>query len=181
MSRIGKKLIIIPAGVEVKIENQMVSVKGPKGEIKQPVVAGILVEQKENELIITPKKDTKAMSKFWGLTRALLQNHVQGVSQGFTKKLEMVGVGYKVALTDPKTLKIEAGFSHPVIMAVPENLTAAVEKTSIIIGGFDKQKVGEFAAKIRAIRPPEPYKGKGIRYSGEKVRRKEGKKAAASK
>jgi len=181
MSRIGKQPITIPAGVEVKIEGQLITVKGPKGEIKQPVITGILVAKKENELIVTPAKEGKQWSKFWGLTRSLLQNHIQGVSEGFVKKLEMVGVGYKAAMSDPKTLKIEAGFSHSVIMSVPDGLTATAEKSNITISGFDKQKVGQFAAKIRAIRPPEPYKGKGIRYAGEKVRRKEGKKAAAAK
>ncbi|MEK9152975.1 MAG: 50S ribosomal protein L6, partial [Patescibacteria group bacterium] len=178
MSRIGKQPITIPAGVAVKIEGQFVTVKGPQGEIKQPIVAGILIAQKENQLIVAPAKEGKQWSKFWGLTRALLQNNIIGVNEGFVKKLEMIGVGYKAAMTDSKTLKIEAGFSHSVIMKVPDDLTATAEKNSIVISGFDKQKVGQFAAKIRAIRPPEPYKGKGIRYQGEKVRRKEGKKAA---
>jgi len=110
-----------------------------------------------------------------------LHNNIVGVNEGFVKKLEMVGVGYKAAMSDSRTLKIEAGFSHSVMMIVPDGLTATAEKSNITISGFDKQKVGQFAAKIRAIRPPEPYKGKGIRYQGEKVRRKEGKKAAAVK
>ena len=181
MSRIGKQPIIIPTGVEVKIEGQIITVKGPKGEIKQSVIAGILVAKKENELIVAPVKESKQWSKFWGLTRALLHNNIVGVNEGFVKKLEMVGVGYKAAMSDSRTLKIEAGFSHSVMMIVPDGLTATAEKSYITISGFDKQKVGQFAAKIRAIRPPEPYKGKGIRYQGEKVRRKEGKKAAAVK
>jgi len=181
MSRIGKKQILIPEAVNVKIDGREVAINGPKGSIIQQIPEEILVTEKDNQILVSPRRENKKSRQLWGLIRALLQNHVQGVSVGFEKKLEMVGVGYKAVLSDPKTIKIEAGFSHPVIMTVPEGLTAAIEKNVIAIAGFDKQKVGEFAAKIRDIRPPEPYKGKGIRYQGEKVRRKEGKKAAAIK
>jgi len=181
MSRIGKKPILIPQGVEVKMEGKRATVKGPKGVISRDIPVEISLEQKENQIFLIPQRENKKSRQLWGLIRALLQNSVSGVSSGFEKKLEMVGVGYKAALSDPKTIKIEVGFSHPVLMAIPEGLSALVEKNIITIAGFDKQKVGEFAAKIRDIRKPEPYKGKGIRYLGEKVRRKEGKKAAAAK
>ncbi|MDD5750559.1 MAG: 50S ribosomal protein L6 [Candidatus Pacebacteria bacterium] len=181
MSRIGKKPILIPQGVEVKKDGRKITVKGPKGTIIQDIPEEISVEQKDSQILVKPVRENKKSRELWGLIRSLLQNHVQGVCAGFEKKLEMVGVGYKAALVDPKTIKIEAGFSHPVIMPLPEGLTATVEKNVITVVGFDKQKVGQFAAKIRDVRPPEPYKGKGIRYQGEKVRRKEGKKAATAK
>jgi len=181
MSRIGKKPILIPQGVNVKIDGREVAIKGPKGSMVQHIPEEILVEEKDNQILVSPQRENRKSRQLWGLIRSLLQNCVQGVSLGFEKKLEMVGVGYKAVLSDPKTIKVEAGFSHHVIMTVPEELTATVEKNVITVAGFNKQQVGEFAAKIRDIRPPEPYKGKGIRYQGEKVRRKEGKKAAAAK
>ena len=181
MSRIGKKTIIIPEGVEVKIDDQEITVKGPKGELFLKILDGFLIEQKENTLSVVPIKGRgKINSAIWGLTRALLQNNVEGVTQGFEKKLEIRGVGYRATLEGEKKLKLELGFSHLVELDVPDNLKVAVEKNIIIISGIDKQKVGEFAAKIRAFRKPEPYKGKGVRYLGEKVRRKEGKKAATA-
>jgi len=181
MSRIGKKPILVPEAVDVKINGRMVVIKGPKGTMNQNILGEILVEQKDGQIFVSMERETKANRQLWGLTRSLLQNCVTGVLSGFDKKLEMVGVGYKAAVSDPKTLKVEAGFSHPVIMTVPDGLTVIVEKSVITVSGIDKQRVGEFAAKIRDIRVPEPYKGKGIRYQGEKVRRKEGKKAAATK
>jgi len=181
MSRIGKKPIDIPQGVEIKIENKKAAIKGPKGTITQDIPEEILVEQKDNQILVSQCRESKKSRQLWGLIRALLQNNVQGVSAGFEKKLEMVGIGYKAILSDSQTLKIEAGFSHPVIIIVPEDLIITVEKNIITVAGFNKQKVGEFAAKIRDVRVPEPYKGKGIRYQGEKVRRKEGKKAATTK
>jgi len=180
MSRIGKRPIQIPEGVEVKIEDQKVTVKGPKGELTCEVASEILVEKKDNQLQLSPKKKTKKTRALWGLWRALLQNAVIGVSSGFEKKLEIRGVGYKASLEGEKTLKLEVGFSHPVKVEIPEGISVCVEKNIITVSGIDKQKVGEFAAKVRSIRKPEPYKGKGIRYVGEVVRKKEGKKAAAT-
>ncbi len=180
MSRVGKKPIKIPQGVEIKIEADRVTIKGPKGEISQEIPSGILVEKKENEILLSPKKEAKRMSAMWGLARALLQNHVKGVSEGFEKKLEIRGIGYKAALKDDKTLQLDVGFSHPVILKIPDGIKVSVEKNIIAVSGVDKQKVGEFAAEIRATRKPEPYKGKGIRYLGERVRRKEGKKAVTA-
>jgi len=181
MSRIGKKPILIPENVEVKIENHQVLIKGPKGEISQEISPEISVEKKEDKIIIvSPKRKTKKTPALWGLTRALLQNHVIGVTQGFEKQLEIRGIGYKASLEGEKTLKLEVGFSHPVKLEIPADLNVSIEKNIIKVSGIDKQKVGEFAAKIRKVRPPEPYKGKGIRYVGEKVRKKEGKKAAAT-
>lgn len=179
MSRIGKKPIKIPQGVEVKISDDEVKVKGPKGELQQKIVDGILVEQKENELVVSLKRKTKDSKALWGLYRALLQNSVQGVTEAFEKQLEIVGVGYKAALQG-KSLKLDVGFSHPVILEIPEGLNVTLEKNIITILGIDRQKVGQFAAKVRASRPPEPYKGKGIRYVGEKVRKKEGKKVVST-
>jgi large subunit ribosomal protein L6 len=180
MSRIGKKPILIPQGVEIEIKDSVVTIKGPKGEISQEIPPEILIEKKEDKIIVSPKRKTKRTSALWGLTRALLQNHVKGVTEGFEKQLEIRGIGYKASLEGAKTLKLEVGFSHPVKLEIPEDLKVSVEKNIIKVSGIDKQKVGEFAAKIRRVRPPEPYKGKGIRYVGEKVRKKEGKKAAAT-
>ncbi len=182
MSRIGKKPIEIPQGVDVKIDGRNVIVKGPKGQLSQTIAGrDILVEKKDNFLIVGLEKETKPNRALWGTIRALLQNNILGVTAGFEKKLEMVGVGYKASCPDDKMLRVEAGFSHPVIVALPDGITATVAKNVIVISGIDKQQVGETAARIRKIRVPEPYKGKGIRYQGEIVRRKEGKKAAAAK
>ena len=180
MSRIGKKPIKIPENIEVKIEPNQVLIKGPKGEISQKVPQEILVEKKENEIILSPQRKSKRTAALWGLTRALLQNHVKGVIDGFEKKLEIKGIGYKASLEKEKTLCLNVGFSHPVNLEIPEGLKISVEKNIITVWGIDKQRVGEFAAKIRRVRKPEPYKGKGIRYLEEKVRLKEGKKAATT-
>lgn len=180
MSRIGKQPIELPEGVTVKIDEGIVTIKGPKGELTREIPDEVLVVQQENKLIVSPKRRLKTTPAMWGLTRALLANCVRGVAEGFEKKLELIGVGYKASIEKDKTLKVEVGYSHPVNMEIPEELSVLVEKNIITISGIDKQKVGEFAAKIRANRPPEPYKGKGIRYVGEKVRRKEGKKAAGT-
>jgi len=177
MSRIGKKPIEIPQQVEVKIQERDVIVKGQKGEIKQEIPEGILVEQKDNILQVKPSGAGKNIPALWGLTAALLRNNIEGVSKGFEKKLEIRGVGYKAALEGSDKLRLDLGFSHPVFMEIPEGLSVALEKQFIIISGADRQKVGQFAAQIRALRKPEPYQGKGIRYFGEVVRKKEGKKA----
>ena len=176
MSRIGKKPIQIPENVEMKIEDQNVIIKGPKGKISQEVSSEIGVEKKEGKILVFPKKKTKKTAALWGLTRALLQNHVKGVTEGFEKKLEIRGIGYRAYLEGEKTLCLEVGFSHPVKLTIPEGLEVSLEKNIIKVSGINKQMVGEFAAKIRKVRKPEPYKGKGIRYLGEKVRKKEGKK-----
>lgn len=180
MSRIGKKPIIIPEDVKVEIKDRMVVIKGPKGELVQEVPEEILVTFKENQLVVSPKRELKNMSALWGLTRALLQNCIKGVVEVFKKKLEFIDIGYKASMQGDKVIELEVGYSHPVKIELPQGISVAVEKNTITVSGIDKQKVGEFAAKIRAIRPPEPYKGKGIRYVGEKVRRKEGKKVVGT-
>ncbi|MDX8407681.1 MAG: 50S ribosomal protein L6 [Mariprofundaceae bacterium] len=177
MSRIGKQPITVPAGVEVSIAADSVTVKGAKGELVAPLFPGITAAQEGDKLNITcTDLETKKTKSFYGLVRALLANNVVGVSTGFTKVLELRGVGYR-AQAQGKKLNLSLGFSHPVEYALPEGVDAKVEQSKIIISGFDKQKVGQVAAEIRAYRPPEPYKGKGVRYEGEHVAMKEGKKA----
>ena len=139
-----------------------------------------MVEEKEDKILVSVKRKSKESPALWGLIRALLQNHIKGVSEGFEKRLEIQGIGYRASVEGEKTLKLEVGFSHSVELEIPEGLSASVEKNIIIVSGINKQEVGEFTARIRKVRPPEPYKGKGIRYVGEKVRRKEGKRAAAT-
>jgi large subunit ribosomal protein L6 len=176
MSRIGKKIVAIPAGVTVTLEGQAVKVKGPKGELSHNLVEEITVTQENGELSFTPRDDSQRARAMWGLSRTLVNNMVEGVTKGYEVVLELVGVGYRGALKG-KDLSLQLGFSHDVDMPPPAGITFAVPKpVEIRISGIDKQLVGEVAARIRRIRPPEPYKGKGVRYSGEKVRRKEGKK-----
>ena len=177
MSRIGKQPITLPAGVEARIAADSVTVKGSKGELTSPLFAGITVAQGGDRLTIScTDLETKKTKSFYGLVRALLANNIEGVSKGFVKTLELRGVGYR-AQTQGKTLNLSLGFSHPVEYALPDGVEATVEKSNIIVSGIDKQKVGQVAAEIRAYRPPEPYKGKGVRYVGEYVPMKEGKKA----
>jgi large subunit ribosomal protein L6 len=176
MSRIGKKVVAIPNGVTVTLEGQQVTVKGPKGQLSWTVVDEIAVAQGDDGLSFTPNNDTQRARAMWGLSRTLVANMVQGVTQGYEEKLELVGVGYRAAMKG-RALSMQLGFSHDVDIPAPEGITFATPRqTEILISGIDKQLVGEIAARIRKIRPPEPYKGKGVRYSGEKVRRKEGKK-----
>ena len=176
MSRIGKKTIAVPKGVTVTLNGQDITVKGPKGERSWTVAEEIEVKQEGDELSLTPTSDTPRARAMWGLSRTLVDNMVTGVTTGFEKTLELVGVGYRAALKG-KDLSLQLGFSHDVDIAPPEGVTFAVPKqTEIKISGADKQVVGEIAAVIRKMRPPEPYKGKGVRYQGEFVRRKEGKK-----
>ena len=176
MSRIGKKTIVVPAGVTVTISGQNVQVKGPKGQLEWTVAEEIEVKQEGAELNLSKRVDNTRAQAMWGLSRTLLANMVQGVTSGFERKLELVGVGYRAALKG-NALSLQLGFSHDVDLPPPAGVTFAVPKqTEITISGIDKQVVGEIAAQIRRIRPPEPYKGKGVRYAGEKVRRKEGKK-----
>lgn len=176
MSRIGKKTITVPKGVTVTLDGQTVSVKGPKGERSWTVAEEIEVTQGEEGLSLTPRSDTARARAMWGLSRTLVDNMVVGVTDGFEKTLELVGVGYRAALKG-QSLSLQLGFSHEVDVAPPAGITFVVPKqTEIKISGSDKQAVGEIAAVIRKLRPPEPYKGKGVRYQGETVRRKEGKK-----
>lgn len=178
MSRIGNRKIIVPQGVTVTNENNTVTVKGPKGELSLDLVKNITVELNENELTVkraNEEKNTKAMH---GTTNANIKNMIVGVTEGFKKDLEIIGVGYRFNVKG-NTLVINAGYSHPVEMEVPTGLTVeATSNTEISVKGIDKVLVGEFAANIRKVRKPEPYKGKGIRYKDEYVQRKEGKKAA---
>jgi large subunit ribosomal protein L6 len=176
MSRIGKKPIPVPAGVTVALDGQTVSVKGPKGELSWTVAEEIVVAQGEGGLEFTLRDDTPRARAMWGLSRTLVANMVHGVTQGYEATLELVGVGYRAALKG-RALAMQLGFSHEVDIPPPDGITFATPRqTEIRISGIDKQLVGETAARIRKIRPPEPYKGKGVRYAGEKVRRKEGKK-----
>jgi large subunit ribosomal protein L6 len=177
MSRKGKVPVPVPNGVEVKIDARSIRVKGPKGELVAELPHGIAVEQVEAELICKPTSDDPELSKFYGLARALVSNLVVGVSSGFEKRLEMIGVGYRAAVKG-NAIDLQLGFSHPTLVTIPEGLEVKVEdNTKVVITGADRQRVGQFAADIRSLRPPEPYKGKGIRYAGEYVRRKAGKAA----
>ena len=176
MSRIGKKTIAIPKGVTLTLDGQTVKVKGPKGEQTWTVAEEIEVKQDGDELSLTPRADTQRARAMWGLSRTLIDNMVVGVTTGFEKSLDLVGVGYRAAMKG-NALSLQLGFSHDVDIQPPAGVTFAVPKqTEIKISGSDKQAVGQIAAVIRKLRPPEPYKGKGVRYAGETVRRKEGKK-----
>ena len=176
MSRIGKKAVAVPSGVTVTIDGQTVTVKGPKGQLAWTVADEIEVKQEGAELVLSKRVDTTRAQAMWGLSRTLVNNMVVGVTQGFEQTLELVGVGYRAAMKG-NALSMQLGFSHDVDIPPPAGISFAVPKqTEIRISGIDKQMVGEIAARIRKIRPPEPYKGKGVRYAGEQVRRKEGKK-----
>lgn len=179
MSRIGKLPISIPSGVTVEIQDRLVTVKGSKGQLQQMIEPEIRIVEKDGSLHVEVADSSKRSAALWGLYRALLYNMVVGVTEGYTKHLELSGVGYRAAMQG-SNLQLSVGYSHPVIMTPPDGVTfAASENTKIAVSGIDKQKVGEAAAKIRAVRPPEPYKGKGIRYAGERIRRKAGKAAKA--
>jgi large subunit ribosomal protein L6 len=176
MSRIGLKPVVLPAGVEVKVDdNNLVTVKGPNGELQEQLSGLINIEVKDQEVLVTRSSDDKEHREQHGLGRTLIANMVEGVSKGFEKKLEMQGVGYK-AEKKGDTLVLSLGFSHPVEWKDPEGITTEVPSaTQIVVKGIDKAHVGNYAANIRGLRKPEPYKGKGIRYEGEQIRRKEGK------
>ena len=180
MSRIGRKPIEIPANVEVKIEGQKVIIKGPKGEISQEIRPEIKIEIKEGKIFLSPLTETKQTPALWGLFRALIFNALQGVTVGFEKKLEIQGVGFR-ALIEGEDLILYVGYSHPVKLKIPKDIKVLVEKNVITVAGFNKELVGQFAANIRKTKPCEPYKGKGIKYAGEVVRRKVGKKVVATK
>lgn len=178
MSRIGKRILTIPAGVNVDVNENTVTVKGPKGELKLDVIKTLKINVNVTELTVEKLKEDKFTNQMHGTTNANINNMLIGVSEGFKKELEIIGVGYRFAVSG-NTLTIQAGYSHPVKLEIPKGITVkAASQTEIEVSGADKIVVGEFAANIRKVRQPEPYKGKGIRYKGEHVRHKEGKKAA---
>jgi large subunit ribosomal protein L6 len=177
MSRIGRKPIPVPAGVSVAIEPERVTVNGPKGELFERIHRDITVEQVGEELVVKRPTDRGEHRALHGLTRSLVANMVEGVTNGFEKRLEIQGVGYRASLRGT-ALELNVGYSHPVVVDAPAGITFEVPtQTEVIVKGIDKQQVGEIAAEVRDVRPPEPYKGKGIRYQGEYVRRKVGKRA----
>jgi large subunit ribosomal protein L6 len=177
VSRIGKVPVDIPANTNINLANNFLEVKGPKGELKRQLHPKVKVEHKDNQIIVTRDNDSKEVRSLHGLTRALIFNMVEGVNTGFTKKLEIVGVGYK-AEAKGKTLILTIGYSHQIVLAFPDSITVTTPTpTEIEINGIDKEMVGKIAAKIRSFRKPEPYKGKGIKYAGEYIRRKAGKTA----
>lgn len=179
MSRIGKKPITVPQGVNIAFTEFEVSVKGAKGELKRMLPPYMGLKLEENILTVVPRRETKKTSALWGLTRSLVANMVAGVTAGFEKKLDFEGVGYR-ANVEGDMLVLQLGFSHPVRFKAPQGIKFSVEKNAITVSGIDKELVGDIAAQVRRLRPPEPYKGKGIRYRGEVIRRKAGKKAVAS-
>ncbi len=181
MSRIGKRPITIPAKVQVAIDGTKVVVKGPKGELSRDLPAHVTVSQSGETLLVTRRDDTRTSRQMHGLSRTLVANMVEGVSQGFQRRLEIQGVGYRAQLQG-RNLVLNIGYSHQVQIEPPDGVQFAVENnTNVIVSGYDKEVVGNTAAKIRAVRPPEPYKGKGIRYAGEVVRRKAGKTGGKGK
>ena len=177
MSRIGRLPIAVPSGVDVAIEDTLVTVKGPKGTLSQAIVPPITIERGEDGVLEVKRPDDERQSRsLHGLTRTLINNMVVGVTEGYEKKLEIVGVGYRVLSKGPTQLEFQLGYSHPIMFTAPEGITFTVEgPTKLGVQGIDKQLVGEVAAKIRKLRKPEPYKGKGVRYAGEHIRRKVGK------
>jgi large subunit ribosomal protein L6 len=181
MSRIGKKPVAIPKDVKVEIKEGLLCVEGPKGKLSRPFSERLKMEIKENQVFLTRLLDTKQDRCMHGLYRALIANMVKGVNEGYVKELEIIGVGFKAQVQGAK-LNMALGFSHPVIFEIPEGIKIEAPKpTQLIIKGIDKEKVGEVAAEIRAVFPPEPYKGKGVRYSGEYVKKKVGKAQATTK
>ncbi len=177
MSRIGGTPVPVPSGVDVKLSSGQVDVKGPLGELSQRVPERMQIEAKDGEIVVTRPTDRGTDRALHGLTRTLIANMIQGVTAGFEKKLEIQGVGYRASLRGA-ALELNVGYSHPVVKPPPDGITFEVpEPTAVIVKGIDKQQVGQVAAEVRAVRPPEPYKGKGIRYDGEYVRRKIGKRA----
>lgn len=178
MSRIGKKPVEIPQGVTVEMNANKITVSGSKGKMELVITHDVKVEIKDNLVTVDRANSSKKASAMWGTTNRLIGNMITGVSDGFSKVLELNGVGFRMEVNGKK-LKMALGFSHPVEVEVPQNLEAKVENNALTISGIDKQAVGQFAAEIRSLKPVEPYKGKGFRYSGEIVRRKEGKKASA--
>ncbi len=180
MSRIGKKPIILPEGVAVIKVGDLVTVRGPAGELPRRIRPELDIEISGRTLLVKPVLKTKKTNAYWGLTRSLLAAMVKGVSDGFEKKLELEGIGYRVSAEGERTLKFSLGFSHPVEFKAPEGIQLRVEKNTVTVSGADRELVGQVAAQIRELRPPEPYKGKGIRYQGEVIRRKAGKRAVTA-
>lgn len=177
MSRIANNPVTIPSGVDVNIAGSLITIKGSKGELSHNIHPLVKVEQEDNELKTTVNNNSKSANALSGTTRALIQNIVTGVSDGFERKLEIVGVGYRASVSG-KVLNLSLGFSHPVEFAIPEGISIETpSQTEVVVKGIDKQQVGQVAANIRAYRPPEPYKGKGVRYADERIIRKEAKKA----
>ena len=175
MSRIGRAPVTVPNGVNVELSDRTISVRGPKGEIQVPVGTGVTVRQEDGSLMVDRQSDSPDHRAMHGLTRSLLQNAVTGVTDGFTRTLQIQGVGYRGALQG-RDINLQVGYSHPVVVAPREGIDFEMPNpTTIVVRGIDKQRVGQQAAEIRKVRPPEPYKGKGIRYSDEQVRRKVGK------
>jgi large subunit ribosomal protein L6 len=179
MSRIGQKIIEIPNGVTVEIVGADVKVKGAKGELTLPIHNAIIVKISDDGIVIEKKHNAQIAQSMWGTTARLISNMITGVSEGFEKKLELSGVGYRMAVKG-KTVDLALGFSHPIVVDIPEGIEVVIDGQVMTVSGINKQNVGQFAANIRAYRPIEPYKGKGFKYVDEQVRRKEGKKAAAA-
>jgi len=179
MSRIGKQPIVLPPGVTAIVNGQGVEISGPKGTLWRSIRPEIAVRVEGSVVSVVPQRPSRKSAAYWGLTRALLAAMVEGVSRGFEKQLEIEGIGYRASLDGP-VLQLAVGYSHPVRISAPRGITFGVDKNVITVSGFDKELVGNVAAHIRKVRPPEPYKGKGIRYHGEVIRRKAGKKAASS-
>ena len=176
MSRIGKKPVAVPGGVTAAVNGQEAKVKGPKGELKHVLVDAIIAKLDKGEIEIAMREDTKQARAMWGMSRTLVANLIAGVTEGFTKKLEITGVGYRAAVQG-SNLQLQLGYSHDITYPIPQGIQVQCPRpTEIVVTGIDKQKVGQVAAEIRGFRPPEPYKGKGVRYAGEFILRKEGKK-----
>jgi large subunit ribosomal protein L6 len=176
MSRVGKKPVVIPSGVNASVEGQLVKVKGPKGAMQLTLHDDVSAKVEDGSVKVDPKSETKRARAMWGTYRALVANLVEGVTKGYERKLEINGVGYRAALQG-KNLQIQLGYSHDIVYPVPEGITITLPKaTEVVITGIDRQKVGQVAAEIRSFRTPEPYKGKGVKYSDEFIFRKEGKK-----
>ena len=180
MSKIGKKPIALPSGVTVALQGDLLTVTGPKGKLERRVPPEILIDISEKNVTLRPKGQDRRSRMLWGTTRSHLNSMVIGVTQGFSKELEFQGIGFRATPKDPRHITFSLGFSHPVEFEAPEGITLMVEKGLIKVIGSDKTVVGQTAANIRALKPPEPYKGTGIHYVGEVIRRKEGKKAAAT-
>jgi len=179
MSRIGKLPIPVPDGVQVEIQGQNVTVKGPKGTLSLAAHPAVQVQLEERHILCRRSSDEKSHKALHGLTRSLLRNMVDGVAKGFERRLDLVGVGYRASLLGPKNLNLALGYSHPIIYPIPDGIKVEVkDQTQVVVSGIDKQLVGAVAAKIRSFRPPEPYKGKGVKYAEERIRRKAGKTGA---
>jgi large subunit ribosomal protein L6 len=178
MSRIGKKPVVVPAGVQASVDGQTVKMKGAKGELSFTVSEQLALEQKGAEIFVTPKNDSKLARSLWGMSRTMIANLVEGVTKGYAHTLEIHGVGFRAAMKG-KDLQLQLGFSHDIVFQIPAGVDIKIggaRQDQLVISGIDKQKVGQVAAEIRSYRKPEPYQGKGVRYQGEQIQRKEGKK-----